>query len=197
MTTLARIARAALSTAVLLAVGGAALAEEPAALPAGGRGAPSRSAELEAASRHVAALDAIGLTVQAELRAARSRVGARARGGPGEDPERDRVACLSDVLSRVHVTARAARRVRDDLAGAVAANDGAGTVRETTRLVHLRDRGARLAREARDCGELGLVIDASGGTTVRVVSPALPDAARYPEAVRRGEATFPGARRQP
>ena len=125
---------------------------------------------LEIATRTVAAVETVGWSVQTDLRRAR------------EISARQRAVCLDDLLSRVHVAARAGRAMREAIVDASARGDGEGAARELVRLQHLRDRTMRLAQEAPRCGEGEAVIERLGGsgTTVRVIAPRLPDASPYP-----------------
>jgi hypothetical protein len=139
---------------------------------------------LELAARTVAAVEAAGWSIQAELR--------RARQASDQARVRGQAACLDDVLSQVHVAARSGRAMKDAVADATARGDGEGAARELVRLQHLRDRSLRLVRDAAHCGEGEAVIEGgraprgTGATIVRVIAPRLPDAAGYPGHPRSG-----------
>jgi len=133
------------------------------------RATASSKEKLALAGRQVGVIESASASVQTELRMAR------------ETRDRARVECLDELLTRVHVAARSARSLRENVTMAAAQGDVEGIDRELYRLHHLRERTSRLVSEASRCGERETVIERPGATVVRILSPKLPEgAAAYP-----------------
>jgi hypothetical protein len=158
-----------------------AAAEELAVVGSNGaRAAPARAAstssppprgaapDLAVATRALQTIEAQSFQVQAELRRARVT------------KDRHRAGCLTDLLTRLHVAARAGRGHRDVIVAAASRGDLQTVQRETVRLQHLQERATRLFSGASRCGDREVVIEATRSTVVRVISPPLPDTASYP-----------------
>lgn len=110
--------------------------------------------------------------VQRALRDARARSG----------PPTERQSCLDEVLSGVHMAARAGREVRDELVLALAGGDLRRADLALIRITALEGRAKRLVARAATCGAsaTGAGPTLPGGSAVRVLSPQLPAADDLP-----------------
>jgi hypothetical protein len=169
------MALSALALCAAMGFRGEALAEEPKQQGAGAASSAPRSDLLErvqSARRKVDAVEAGAFAVQGYLRSARS-----AKDTP-------RAACLDDLLTRIHVMSRSARTLRDAIVDAWAVNDLAAADIELARLTHLGDRASRLRTQALRCGDGAEVLLWSSTTTVKVITPTLPEAGDFPRPSR-------------
>jgi hypothetical protein len=113
-----------------------------------------------------------GDRVQRALRVARAHRG----------PATERQTCLDELLSSVHMAARAGREEREELALALAGGDLRRADLALVRIAALAKRIERLVAREATCGASAADVGAAipGGSVVRVLAPRLPDAEDLP-----------------